>query len=153
MRLRFLCQRHRHLLESNPDSARSTWMMSYDKALAHSAQGSLEQAVNAAGSALEAAEILLREHARRDPVDLQRFTESAVLLRSLLQELGDAGLVSGLLGGCMARLDWVLALGAPRPTVLACCQRLLEAGDSLSAACDRPVPAVSMCQPVSGIVH
>lgn len=153
MRLRFLCQRHRSLLENSADSARSTWMMSYDKALVFADEGRLEQAINAAGSALEAAEVLLREHARREPVDLQRFTESAVLLRSLLQELGDAALVSGLVGGCMARLDWAMAVGAPRPTVFSCCQRLLEAGESLPAACDRPAMGVVMGQPVSGAVH
>lgn len=128
MRLRFLCQHHRALLESSPTRARGTWIMSYDKALAFSDEGRLEQAINAAGSALEAAEILIREHAQQGEIDLRRFTESAILLRSLLQELGDAGLVSGLVGGCMARLDWAMASGAPRSAVLQCCQRLLEAG-------------------------
>ena len=129
MRLRFLCQHHRALLENSPTRARGTWIMSYDKARAFSAEGRLAQAINAAGSALEAAEILIRDHVQQGEVDLRRFTESAILLRSLLQELGDAGLVSGLVGGCMARLDWARASGAPRRAVLQCCQRLLEAGD------------------------
>ena len=137
MRLRFLCQHHRALLESDASRARGTWIMSYDKALALSAEEQLEQAINAAGSALEADEILIRDHAQQGEMDLRRFTESAILLRSLLQQLGDAALVSGLVGGCMARLDWAMACGAPRRAVLQCCQRLLEAGEQV----ERPAVA------------
>lgn len=134
MRLRFLCHHHRALLENSATHACATWITSYDKALVFSAEDRLEPAINAAGSALEAAEILIRDHARQGEVDLRRFTESAILLRSLLQELGDASLVSGLVGGCMARLDWAMARGASRRTVLQCCQRLLEAEDSATQA-------------------
>ncbi len=139
MHLQFLCPALRSLVQNDPAYARNTWLMSYDKALAFAAAGHLEQAINAAGSALDAAEILIREHALCDNADLNRFTESAILLRGLLKQLDDSTLVSGLVGGCVSRLDWAIARGASRQFVLQCCQRILESSEQEYTRVPRPL--------------
>ncbi|MEQ8802289.1 hypothetical protein [Haliea sp.] len=124
MRLRFLCPHHRSLIETDPSRARSSWELSHSKALEFRQRGATEQSIAAAGCALEAAEALLVLHGCRSEQDLRCFTDSAVLLRQTLPALRQAGLVRGLLAGCHARLEALMADGADKRLVLECCQRL-----------------------------
>lgn len=127
MRLRFLCPHHRSLIEADPRRARSSWELSHSKALEFRLRGATEQSIAAAGCALEAAEALLVLHGCRSARDLRCFTQSAVLLRQMLPALRQPGLVRGLLAGCHARLEALMADGADPRLVLECVQHLSQA--------------------------
>lgn len=127
MRLRFLCPHHRSLIEADPLRARSSWELSYSKALEFRLRGATEQSIAAAGCALEAAEALLVLHRCRSAHDLRCFTRSAVLLRQMLPALRQPGLVRGLLAGCHARLEALMADGADPQLVLECVEHLSQA--------------------------
>lgn len=134
MRLRFLCPHHRALIEADPSRARSSRELSHSKALEFRQRGATEQSIAAAGCALEAAEALLVLHGCRSAQDLRRFTDAAVLLRQTLPALRQPGLVRGLLAGCHARLEALMADGADTRLVLECCQRLAGAEAPATAA-------------------
>lgn len=144
MRLRFLCSHHRSLIEADPLRARSSWELSFSKALEFRQRGATEQSIAAAGCALEAAEALLVIHRCRSKPDLRRFTESALLLRQLLPTLRQPGLVRGLLAGCHARLEALVADGADSRLVLECCQRLMEPQGSGNAVTVAGTPSATV---------
>jgi len=144
MRLRFLCPHHRALIEADPSRARSSWELSFKKALKFQQQGATEQSIAAAGCALEAADAVLVLHGCHSAHDLRRFTEAAVLLRQLLPVLRQPGLVRGLLAGCHGRLEALVADGADARLVLECCQRLMEAEESAAAAIVCGIPQATV---------
>lgn len=129
MNLRFLCSTHRKWLESDSSAARTYWLSSYSQGVGQFQAGENVKAVNHAGSALEAAELLLLTHAQRSAPDIHRFTDSAVLLCHALRAIEQPRLLCGVIGGCITRLEEVLLEGANRTTVLQVCQRLLTVGD------------------------
>lgn len=141
MRLRFLCSNHRDWLASNAAATLNSWQRSYDHASIFLTEQESTKAVNYAGCALEAAELLLFNHARQSGDDIVRFTESALLLCITLIESGEPRLACGVIGGTIARLEELLFTGVERRAVLEGCQRLLEVGDQFGrpdAADQRP---------------
>lgn len=129
MKLRFICSNHRRWLESDSEATRDTWLRSYHQAAALSELDDKEKALNYAGSALEAAELLVFSHFRQAEADISRFVDSAVLLCRWLIRSGQPRLACGVVGGCIARLEELLFSGTERGAVLAGCQRLLRVGD------------------------
>ncbi|PLW81447.1 hypothetical protein CWI75_15590 [Kineobactrum sediminis] len=87
------------------------------------------KAVNYAGSALEAAELLIFTHGRHGAGDIQRFIDSAVLLCHTLSGIEQPRLVCGVIGGSIARLQELMLQGIERTTVLQGCQRLLTVAE------------------------
>ena len=146
MRLRFLCSNHRDWLASNAVAALNSWQRSHDHATALLAEQESTKALNYAGCALEAAELLLFNHARQSGDDIARFTQSALLLCTSLIQSGEARLACGVIGGTIARLEELLLSGVERRAVLEGCQRLLEVGDQFSR------PDANDQQPYSGPV-
>ncbi len=147
MKLRFLCSNHRNWLVSDSEATHASWLSSYSQAeLLLNAREDIK-AVNYAGSALEAAELLVFTHARQTGRDILRFADSAVLLCQSLIQVGQPRLACGVIGGSIARLEELLLQGIERTTVLSACQRLLTIGDEAPVAGqmvhDRQVPAVS----------
>lgn len=129
MKLRFLCSTHRKWLESDSRAAQANWLISYSQAVDLFNARESVKAVNYAGSALEAAELLLFTHALRSARDIRRFTDSAVLLCHALRGIEQPRLMCGVIGGSITRLEELLLQGADRTTVLQGCQRLLTVGD------------------------
>ncbi len=147
MKLRFICSSQRRWLESDSEATRATWLRSYDQAAGLSDLNDKEKALNYAGSALEAAELLVFRHARQAEADITRFVDSAVLLCRWLIRSGQPRLACGVIGGCIARLEELMFSGTERGAVLAGCQRLLRVGDdgtpTQSIDCDPRAPVHS----------
>jgi hypothetical protein len=129
MRLRFLCSNHRDWLASNALATFDSWQRSYEHANNLLNKHDAIKAVNYAGCALEAAELLLFYHARQTKDDIGRFTDSALLLCTSLLRTGEPRLACGVIGGTIARLEELLFSGVERRAVLEGCQRLLHVGD------------------------
>jgi hypothetical protein len=138
MKLRFLCSNHRNWLISDSEATHASWLRSSGQAelLLNAREGI--KAVNYAGCALEAAELLVFTHARQSAPDILRFADSAVLLCQALIRIGQPRLACGVIGGSIARLEELLLQGIERTTVLNGCQRLLRVGD------ESPVPGQLM---------
>ena len=133
MKLRFLCSNHRNWLLSDSAATHASWLRSASQAeLLLSASEGIK-AVNHAGCALEAAELLVFSHARQTAEDIVRFADSAVLLCHALIRVGQPRLACGVIGGSIARLEELLLQGIERKTVLNGCQRLLKVGDEAPA--------------------
>lgn len=129
MKLRFVCSTHRRWLESDIGAAQACWLSSYNQALGLSNALEKVKAVNYAGSALEAAELLIFTHGRYGARDIHRFIDSAVLLCHTLSGIEQPRLVCGVIGGSIARLQELLLQGIERTTVLQGCHRLLTVAD------------------------
>ncbi|MCP5164922.1 MAG: hypothetical protein H6988_08775 [Pseudomonadales bacterium] len=138
MRLRFLCNNHRNWLESDSGATHASWLRSYNQAGILFHAGEELKAVNYAGCALEAAELLVFTHARRAAADIHRFTDSAVLLCHSLLGAEQPRLVCGVIGGTIARLEELLLHGSERAAVLQSCQRMLTALDANPIAVQPP---------------
>ena len=134
MKMTFLCARHREWLEANPTAAHNTWLRAYDRGSELAGEGRFREAVSHAGCALEAAGILLREGQPLDSRMIAGFSESAVLLASLLIRQQERRSASAVIAGSVASLEKLLSRNVERAVVLAGCKRLLQIGDDVVLA-------------------
>jgi hypothetical protein len=125
MRLRFLCLNHRNWLATDSAAANDCWLRNSDLARRFLTDQHYIKAVNHAGSAFEVAELLILVHARISAADINRFTDSAVLLCQSLMRSGQSRFVRGVIDGAIVRLNGLLAGGVERKIVLGGRDRLL----------------------------
>lgn len=110
MQLNFLCRQHRLALVAAPDEARALWLNCYARR-AHFDSASTSNSmptpyqVKLAGTAMESAIICLLAEAECHADDLERFTETALLLIGMLETLGRSGLARVVVSGTSAILE------------------------------------------------
>lgn len=108
MHIRFLCPSHRYWLNAHPEFARAHFYQCLGATQHHRKYQAWSQALMYAGSAFEAAEILLNRNPRSlSPV--VSFTSAAILLSSTLNELSNSGRALHILHLCYQRLNKELA--------------------------------------------
>jgi len=127
MRLKFLCNTHRHSLLEDPEAARSLWLGLCDQLQAEPAVAT-PQRVRAAGSALEAAGIYLLANPAVDAGVLHRYSDTAERLIELLVQLNQTRLAIVVISGANAMVEHLARCGADREAALAVCRRLTLQG-------------------------
>lgn len=105
MKLRFLCPQHRLWLEQHSTVAAAQSRKGYAQAIALAGSGRELDAIDHAGCALEAAEIVLTKTARPQPPQIHHYARTGALLARLLLSWGQPEQVRALLQGCLARLE------------------------------------------------
>ena len=131
MKLNFLCHRHRAWLLNDRNAAAATWVRAYDCAVELLQEEQYLPAIRHAGSAAEAAEILLLGLDKPSARDINRYSEAAVLLAQLLQQVGEKFAARAAIACAVNTLQQLVASGVERPTILAGCERLMRLGDQL----------------------
>ena len=133
MRIKFLCPQHREALLHDPDAARDYWLTNHTRIrdLAVDAppyQAPTPHLVNAAGSALEAANIFLRARPSCASSHLQMYASSALALIGMLADLGQTRLGIVVVAVSNAMVEEVARQGADAAEALAACERLTTRG-------------------------
>ncbi len=151
-KFQFLCINHRRWLSDRPEAAVNTWLQSYSRSQDLAEERSYLEAINHAGAAFEASEIVLGHKTVVTSIDIDRFADSGVLLARLLSTVGESKFAHAVIGSAIDLFERLLVAGCEQATVLAGCQRLLETGEylRLSTADNR---AYNYNENVSGQIH
>ncbi|MFK7829740.1 MAG: hypothetical protein AB8B57_08190 [Congregibacter sp.] len=135
MRLNFLCRHHRRSLLASPRDARSVWQDYYPR-ITKSPCTPTPYQVNLAGTALEAATIYLLAEPVCAGEDLECFTETALLLIGMLEQLGESGLATTVVSGAGDMLQQFALRGANTSVALAQSRKLHSLCDPVAAGGD-----------------
>lgn len=140
MRLNFLCRQHRVALVTSPGDARTLWLECCER-LSPSVSTPTPYQVNLAGTALESAAIHLLAEPLCAQEDLERFTETALLLIGMLERLGHSRLAMVVVSGISAMLDHLARQEANAQLAIALTRRLLLTGTGGASATPGSRPA------------
>ncbi len=105
MKLQFLCANHRHWLQQNSYAAYSTWANAYDRADELMAEGNHQEALGYAGCAFEAAALATTGQQEVTANEIESFTETSVMLVSLLIRRGEDGYANQVLRGAITVVE------------------------------------------------
>lgn len=136
MHLRFLCPQHRLWLEQHTTAAAAQSRKGYADAIALAGDGRELDAINQAGCALEAADLVLISTPHPRNRQIQHFARTGALLARLLLCWGQREEVRALLHGCLARLESLLHDARDHGALLEACATLL--GEDPRVAANRP---------------
>lgn len=151
-KFQFLCANHHRWLIYNPQAATHIWSQSYNHSLDLVEECNYLEAINHAGAAFEASEIILDQEAPATAADIHRFADSGVLLARLLHSMREGSFASAVLASAIDRFEQLLILGVERKAVLAGCQRLLQVEEN-STSVDKNAVQLSYSTAVSQEVH
>jgi hypothetical protein len=129
MKLNFLCDHHRASLRNERSAAATASTRAYVCALEILRQEQYVPVIHHAGSAVEAAEILLLGLEKPTARGINRYSEAAALPVHLLLGLGEKIAARTAIACADGTLQRLVARGLDRPTVLAGCERLMRLED------------------------